>query len=215
MGIWKKISDLARANLNQLLTELEDPKKLADQTVLDLEESKKKAKALLVKAMASTKMAQLQQENLQNQMSALKELALGLLQQGNESKAKEILVKKQEIEQEVKRHEQELTQEQHNIETLNRGLAALTQKISAFKSSSSIKASTHYIENEDAFNTFSRMEEKIENSEAELWALNELLKESDQKETSSIIPEASFDKHSDPAAIEKELLAMKKKLNDS
>lgn len=51
------------------------------------------------------------------------------------------------------------------------------------------------------------MEEKIEMREQEVQALQELLNESDDK-----IEKGSFDKHSDPKALENELDKMKKKL---
>lgn len=216
MGIWKKISDLARANLNELLHQLEDPKKLTEQAVLDMEENRKKAHQLLIKAMASVKMAKLKHENLQQQITELLEQATNYLRQGYEDKAKEILSEKQQIEQEELRFRQELIKEQDYIAGLHRGIKALEHKISEFKSSASIKASTEHIEKEDAFQTFARMEEKIENSEHELAALQELIKEGQSKEEApSSIPEASFDQHSDPNAIERELSALKKKLNDS
>lgn len=216
MSIWKKISDLARTNLNELLHQLEDPKKLAEQAILDMEQKRQLAHQLLIKAMASVKMATLKHNNLQHQITELLEQATNYLRQGREDKAKEILSEKYQIEQEELRFRQELIKEQDYIAALHRGIKTLEHKISEFKSSASIKASTEYLEKEDAFQTFARMEEKIDNSEHELAALQELIKEGQAKEEAPThIPQAPFDQHSDPHALEAELVALKKKLNDS
>lgn len=212
MGIFKKITDVLRSNLNELINHMEDPKKMSDLAILELGEQKNKAKSMLIKAMAQTKLLKAHVENLRKEASALSDEALSFLRQGQESKAEEILREKQGILQEAQTYENELNKELIAIETFNRGLSALDSRISQEKSAGSIKASAHYLEKEDAFDTFSRMEEKIEHQEAELLALQELMALTEAKENQPTRPNSHFDRHSNPDDILDELNALKKKL---
>lgn len=215
MGIFKKIGDLARSNINAFLDKVEDKKKLLDLAIFELNESKKHAKSLLIKTSAAIKTAEHRVKNLESEIDGLKEKAENFLRAGDEEKTKEILGKKQALMNELAAHKQELLKEQKTVDTINHGLAAIDEKISALKSKAANAASQHTIASDDSFDTFRRMEEKIVSEEYEVDALNELLKESEKKEVADEVkPSTTFDKHSDPKALEKELSDMKKKLND-
>lgn len=71
MGLFKKLADVARANLNNLLGEMEDPKKLAEQAIIDLRESKKKAQSLLVTVAGALKLAEEKLKTLPEQAARL------------------------------------------------------------------------------------------------------------------------------------------------
>lgn len=216
MGFFKKFADMARANINSLIDQLEDPKKMSDQAVLDLHESKKKALKLLVATTAALKMAESTKQRLEKEIKFYEQEAENFLKQQDEERAKDALMKKQMAQQELAICNDQLVHEQKTVETINRGLLAMDEKIQALKISAGVQASKHELEKDDAFTTFARMEEKIESKEFEVEALNELLASEQKKDASEEPPaKASFDKHSDPAALERELAAMKKRLNDS
>jgi|HubBroStandDraft_6_1064221.scaffolds.fasta_scaffold225564_1 phage shock protein A len=207
MGFFKKLSDIARSNINNLLDNLEDPKKMAEQAVLDLEESKNKAKNLLIKAQGRIKLLEQKMQGLRELASSLVKDAEDMLKKADEEEARKILVQKQAITDEKNFYENELKLERQTVNTINNGLRAIDNKISELKlSNKNIAQNT--INNNDAFANFSRMEEKIETNEFEILALKEL--EQDQKKDAIEI--ASYDKHSDPKSLEEELLAIKKKI---
>lgn len=215
MGIFKKFADLARANLNALLDQAEDPQKMADLAIIELEASKKKAQRLLVSAMASVKLAERHRLQLRSKVELLKEKAERFLCEGDEATAKEALFEKQTLNQEQQHYDEQIEHERRAIETINRGLSAIDQKIASIKGSAGKASSGFYAsDKEDAFETFSRMEEKIDRAESEVEALNELLASEDKKDVAVQTPATSFDQNSDPDALERELAALKKKLND-
>jgi phage shock protein A len=213
MGLFKKISDLARANLNDLLQKVEDPKELHQQYLLDMNEQKKRAYDLLIKTMAAIKLAELRLMNQKQYISDILDEAKNLLQNAQEEKAKEVLSKKQILEAELNQFQHEIEREKTYIDDLKKGIEALEEKISQQISASTINRGQTYLEDKKSFDTFERMEEKISHTEEEIKALAELINEGLTKEDKlTIIPGAPFDKHSDPIALEKELLELKKNL---
>lgn len=213
MSIFKRMADFARTNLNALLDQLEDKKKLAEQAIMDLEASKKKAKQLLISAQALMKSTKQRIERLQKQVMTAEEQATIFVKENNDDMAKQSLIKKQDLQQQIRQLEEQVSKEEIAIAGLYEGLSTIDEKISEIKSSSATSQSLHYLNKDDAFFTFDRMEEKIDQKEHELEAFKELLKESEKKDAEAKLS-ASFDQYSDPAALEKELAAIKKKLND-
>lgn len=213
MGLFKKIKDLARANLNDILDKMEDPKKLAKQYMLDMQEQKNKAQELLINTMAAIKVAELRLKNYQQAINDILDEVNIYLQNNQEEKAKEALAKKQLLSEELNQFAEAINQEKHYADNLKKGITNLELKISQQNQENNLNASKAYLTNETSFDTFARMEEKISHSEAEINALNDLIHQGLHKEDKlTIIPHAPFDYHSDPSAIEKELLALKNKL---
>lgn len=186
MGLIKKFSDLLRSNLNTWLDQAENPQKLAELAITEAEETKKKAQGLLIKAQSAFNIGDSELKYLRNQLV-------------NSSK-------EQEIQTEIARVEQEQTIHQQTINIIKRGLKALDHQISQLKSKAATSA--EHVHDSSAFDTFSRMEEKIESSEAEIEALKELF-ELAQKD----IPSLGKQPDSLKTSLEEELEALKKKLN--
>ncbi len=213
MGLFKKLADVARANLNNLLGEMEDPKKLAEQAIIDLRESKKKAQSLLVTVAGALKLAEEKLKTLPEQAARLALKAENFLRNNDEISAKEMLREKQDIDHQIKMTEQEIDENRRAKESLRRGIEAIDDKISNLQSSSSVEAGQREIMKEDAFATFARMEEKIESKEFDVAALNELM-EGVEKKADSSLAAAKFDEYSDPQELEKELEAIKRKIKE-
>lgn len=213
MGLFKKIKDLARANLNDILDKMEDPKKLAKQYMLDIEAQKNRAQELLIHTMAAIKVAELRLKNHQQSINDILDKVNIYLANNQETKAKEALAQKQLLTEEINQFAEAISKEKHYADNLKKGIENLERKINQQNQEYNIKASKAYLDNETSFDTFARMEEKISQSEEEINALNELINQGLNKtDNLTIIPHAPFDYHSDPNAIEKELLALKNKL---
>lgn|GEM_PF-1951964 len=213
MGIFKKLADLARFNINAFLDQIEDKQKLANQAVLDLKASKKKAETLLISAMAALKLAESKQSTLRTKVTELLERAEHALKENQEEEAKTVLTKKQNIVDLLEVLSSQIDKERSTIVTLNEGLRALDKKINLYKTQAAVALGHEEIAKEDAFLTFARMEEKIEMAENEVEAMNELLAMTEQRPTPSEHEVKQFDKHSDPEALAKEIAAIKRKLN--
>lgn len=185
MGLIKKFSDLLRSNLNTWLDQAENPQKIADLAILEAEETKKKAHNLLIKAQAALNMGAAKLKSLQNQI---------ITNSPNE-----------ELEQEIANLEQEQTLNIQTINIIKRGLKALDHQTSILKSKAA--SSAQHLSDSSAFDTFARMEDKIEASEAEIHALKELFEmaEKDSPTLNKNSPQAQ-------SSLEDELEALKKKI---
>ena len=69
MGIFSRMSDIFKANINDLIDRSEDPQKLMDQMVREMTEQLQEAKIQVAKAIADEKRLhqQLKQNELQSQ----------------------------------------------------------------------------------------------------------------------------------------------------
>lgn len=210
MGIFKRFSDLARSQVTAFLNQVEDKKKLRAQEILDLEENKKKAHKLLVSAKASATLSENEYVGLQKEKEELAQDIEKAVALKDEEKVTHLELKKQSLELKLAELLRELEQEKQAVLTIRNGLIALDKKISDLKSSYALMSGKEAVEDQDAFSTFDRMEEKIEQDEYEIKALKEILAE----DTPPSSNQKSFDNYSDPDLLEKELSALKKKLKE-
>lgn len=210
MGILKKFNDLVRANLTDWLDKAEDPKKLHAQKILDLESSKKSAERLLLSALASLKQAQKRQDLLTQELAALKDGT----ETSHVNKINSLELKHQEISTII-------TEEQRAINIIKTGLKSLGEKIQFLKNApvsaqnpplqqDPLSPTKDYVHDAQAFDTFERMEEKIESNEAEIEALNELLAYLKPNEAHASKKTGS----ATTPSLEDELLELKKKLKN-
>ena len=70
MGIFSRMSDIFKANINDLIDKSEDPAKLMDQMVREMQENLREAKIQVAKAIADEKKLhhQLKQNEVQSQI---------------------------------------------------------------------------------------------------------------------------------------------------
>lgn len=100
MGILDRFSDIAKANVNDLLDQCEDPSKMIDQYLSDLTEDLIEVKQGTAGVMAEeTRTKRLVDEN-DGQIARFAGLARKALEAGNEDDARVFLTKKQELEAE-------------------------------------------------------------------------------------------------------------------
>jgi phage shock protein A len=164
MGLFKKISDLLRANINTLLDQSENPQKLAELAIFEAEENKKKAAKLTRQTRASLNLCDAR-------LKALK------LEHEENSHNQKLTHEISELEKEKATHEQTLF-------ILENGEKALKQHLNLLKSRATHSAD--YSQDTNAFDTFERIEQKIENSEAQVEAFKELLDHNAKNHSSSL-----------------------------
>jgi phage shock protein A len=196
VSIFKRISDLVRSNVNDALDKAEDPRKVLEQTIIDMEGDHKKAKQKLLESMTLTKQTEKQAENLRKTAVDWEQRAMAALKAGNEELARTALGEKQKTEELAAEAENGVQAQRQSTEELKAQIKNLEEKIGEAKrkkdeliarlNAADMQKKQAAVQNgvanggnavgdNTAFDTFNRMVEKIENTEAEAEARHELL----------------------------------------
>ena len=196
MSIFKRFSDLVRSNVNSALDQAEDPRKVLEQTIIDMEGEHKKAKQKLLESMTLLKTTEKQAETLKKSAADWEQKAIAALKANSEELARQALGEKQKAEDVAARTAGEVEAQKASTEQLKAQIKQFEEKIGEAKRrkdemiarlnaadmqkkqaaiASGTAPSTSALSSSSAFDTFNRMVEKIENSEAEAEARTELM----------------------------------------
>lgn len=161
MGLFDRFKTVVKSNINYFLDQVEDPAKLVDQAILDMQAQKREAQVLLNQALTGLKIAQKrgevspeQKKSQESNLSDLEKAIAHLSAKIEKAKKKAVELKRKLV----------LTQAKKTSE----GISAIEQK--------------DHVNNTESFEIFDRMEEKIEESEALNEATAELDATFNQKE---------------------------------
>lgn len=94
MGILSRFKDIMASNVNAVLDRFEDPSKMVDQLLRDLNDDLGKVKAETAGIMAEEKRAERELEECKQEVAKLQEYAEKAVMQGNDADAKTFLTKK-------------------------------------------------------------------------------------------------------------------------
>lgn len=97
MGILSRFKDIMAANVNALLDKAEDPQKMIDQYLRDLESDLGKVKAETASMMAEEKAAKRQLDECSEEIEKMTDYAKKAVAAGNDNEAKQFLQKKSEL----------------------------------------------------------------------------------------------------------------------
>ena len=97
MGILQRFGDIMSANINTLLDKCEDPAKMVDQCLRDLEKDLGKVKAETASVMAEETRAKRELDEINAEMKKYEDYAKKALLAGNEEDAKKFLEKKNSL----------------------------------------------------------------------------------------------------------------------
>ncbi len=101
MAIFSRLTDLLKANVNDLLDRAEDPEKMVKQLIIDMEEQVDEATRALGQAMASEKAAEKQLLAAEASVAEWQEKAKLALKGGNEELARRALESKVSMEKQA------------------------------------------------------------------------------------------------------------------
>ena len=191
MGVFKRISDIISANLNELTEQFEEPEKMLKQAVREMEESIAEVTGQTAKAMANEKTLARELERNRAQSGQWRERAEKAVEAGDDDLARKALARKNENEKVVEALEDQLESAQGATTTLKRQLGAMKAKLAEGKrnlaSLSARKRAADFRKKMDAeaagltaevddsaFAKFDRMKSKVEQAEAEAEAIAEL-----------------------------------------
>lgn len=176
MGILSRFVAVVRSNLNALLNRAEDPTKMLDQTLIDMDAAYRKAKDQVAHSVANEKRLEKSLQDQQNDAAKWAERALMAVEKGDDGLAREALQRKQEHGRTAAQFEHELSAHATIVDQLKEGLRDLETKIAEIRrkkdllvskqrraeAQSQIYKTIEGINSAGAMDTINRMEDKIE-----------------------------------------------------
>jgi phage shock protein A len=224
MGIFDRLSQLLRSNINDLISRAEDPEKMLNQILVDMRGQLAKAKQQVAAAIADEKRLRDQADAEYKQAAEWENRAVLAVQQGRDDLAKQALVRQSEHLS----HGQQLegTWESHRLETekLKASLRDLNDKIEEAKRKKNllvarqrraqaqqrIHETMSSMSEKSAFEAFARMEERIETNERQLKASVEI----EEEFTGDRLQQdfKALEKGASGAAVDARLLELKQKM---
>src|SRR5258705_3210857 len=191
MGIFDRLSQLLRSNINDLISRSEDPEKMLTQILVDMRGQLVKAKQQVASAIADEKRLRDQADAEFKQAQDWERRAMLAIQEGRDDLAKQALVR--QTEHTGHGEQLQATWEQHRFETekLKNQLRDLNDKIEEAKRKKNlliarqrraqaqqrIAETMSSLSEKSAFEAFARMEERIENNERMIKGSSELEEE--------------------------------------
>ena len=195
MGIFDRISSIFKANVNHLVSKAEDPEKMLNQLVSEMNEQLAKTKQQVTSAIADEKRLEKQYRNEETEAQEWERKATLALQRENETLAKEALARRNEHQNLANEYKIQWEKQKQAVDELKESLRALERKIEEAgrkknlliarqkraKAQQQIHETMAGIKDGSAFESFDRMEEKVAETEARADAAVEIAQTEDVK----------------------------------
>src|SRR3954447_23589030 len=221
MGIFSRLAQLIKSNLNDLISKSEDPEKMLNQVVLDMNNQLVEAKKQVAASIADEKRLAKQFEQEMAHAAEWERRAMMALRAGNEELAKEALSRKKEHDQLAETYKDQWQKQKTAVDQLKKALRMLNDKIEEAKrkknvlvarkkraeAQKAIQETMHGLKDQSAFETFDRMAGKIDQLEAEAEAQTEL-----SEEYSGDVLASQFANLEKTAGADDDLMALKRKM---
>jgi phage shock protein A len=200
MGLIDRILRVIRANLNAIVGQAEDPEKILEQTVAEMQEDLVQLRQAVAQTIATQKRTERQAHQAQSTADEWYRRAQLALKQGNDALAREALTKRKSYQETATAMTAQLDQQNTVVVRLKKDMQALESKIAEAKTKKdmyiararSASASARLNETLGGINTksslsaFERMEEKVLQLEAQSQAIAELGTDDLQKKFSAL-----------------------------
>ncbi|EKQ68966.1 phage shock protein A (IM30), suppresses sigma54-dependent transcription [Leptolyngbyaceae cyanobacterium JSC-12] len=214
MGFFDRIWRVIRANLNSLISNAEDPEKILEQVVLDMQEDLIQLRQAVAQAIATQKRTERQYSQALSTADEWYRRAQLAIQKGDDTLAREALTRRKSYQETATAMKTQLDQQLTVVAQLKQNMMKLENKISEAKTKKdlyiararSAKATQQINEmlgnvgTGSAMQAFERMEEKVVQMEAQAEAVAELGMDDLEKR---------FEQLGQADDIEAELVAMK------
>lgn len=225
MGILTRFKDIMSSNINALLDKCEDPEKMIDQYMRNLESDLGKVKAETASVMAEETRAKRELDECTEQINKMQSYAEKALQAGNEADARSFLEKKQQLVKTQTSLQQAYNVAAENaakmrqmhdklvkdIEALESRRAAIKATVKAAKAQERInKVGSSVVGANNSMEAFSRMEAKANKMLDEANAMAELNKSSESADIDNLA--AKYDAQPVDTAVDDELAALKARM---
>lgn len=197
MGFFDRIKRVLSANLNQMVSKAEDPEKILNQVIVEMNTQMVESKRSVAGAIADEKKLERQVQELLAQAKEWERKAILAVRAAEkeperaehfEGLAKKALLEKKNCEGDAEKYREQWTAQHEAVERLKDALRGLQQKIDEAQRKKNLliarnrRAEAHKriqsqlsgMQNSSAFEAFERMENKVDQIEAEVDALKEL-----------------------------------------
>jgi len=188
MGIFSRLGSLIKSNINDLISKAEDPEKMLNQVLIDMQSSLVEAKKQVAVAIADEKRLQKQLETEQDKGKEWERKAMLAVRANDDNLAREALSRKQEHDNIGSQYQQQWMAQKAAVDKLKDALRLLNNKIEEAKrkknilvarkkraeAQKTIASTMSGLTDTSAFDTFDRMSAKIDQLEAEAEAGSEL-----------------------------------------
>ncbi len=188
MGLLDRLSRLIRANLNAFVSDAEDPIKILDQSVSDMQEDLVRLRQAVAMAIASQKRLENQANQAKEQIKNWFTRAELALKKGEDDLAREALTRKKTFQETYESLSTQSLTQNSQVEKLKKSLILLERKIAeartkkdmlkaraqAAKAQQQIQNAVGDLGSKSAMAAFERMEDKVEALEASGQAALEL-----------------------------------------
>jgi phage shock protein A len=188
MGIFKRFKDLVKSNINEAISKAENPEKMLNQMVIDMNEQLIESKKSVASAIADEKRLERQMNENKVKAQEWEQKAMLALKAGKEDLAKEALLRKQEYDNYDSQYTTQWQAQHESVEKLKGTLMRLQNKIEEAQrkkniliarqkraeAQKKIQETMGGMSDSSAFEAFDRMAAKVDQIEAEADAMQEL-----------------------------------------
>ena len=211
MGIFDRFRRVVKSNLNDMISKAENPEKMLNQLIIDMNEQLIESKKSVASAIADEKKLERQMNQQATQVEEWEKKARLALKAGKEDLAKEALLRKQEFTGLAEQYKTQWAAQHEAVEKLKLSLRSLQQKIEEAQRKKNlliarakrvdaqkrIHSTLGNMANNSAFEAFDKMAAKVDRIEAEAEAMVEL---EDMTQTADIEQEFAALESSDAQA---------------
>jgi phage shock protein A len=219
MGILNRFSDVVKSNINALIDKAENPEKMANQIILDLEKIQKEVTEGVAASIAEEKRLKSEVEKNRTEAERWETRAMESLKRGEEDMARDALAQKQKFERDYETFRNQHEKQVADVNVLKENLRQLSDKIEEARRrrdnlvarSTSAQVQTNVAKATgtasalDAMGKLDKMERKVDQQAAMAEAYQEL--------NVSENMESKFQKIEQEKSLDDELAALKEKMN--
>jgi phage shock protein A len=191
MGIFERFATMLRSNINDLISRAEDPEKMLTTLITDMRSQLDKARQQVAQAIADEKKLEADAIAMKKQAEDWERRAMLAVQEGRDDLAKQALMRYNEALQGAQSLHETWVKSKQETESLKASLRQLNDKIEEAKRKKNIliararraeaqqriQDTLSGMGDKSAFESFERMQEKIESNERKALAAAELQQE--------------------------------------
>jgi phage shock protein A len=188
MGLFSRFKRAVKSNINDMISKAENPEKMLNQLILEMNEQLIESKKTVAAAIADEKKMERQMAMNREQAAEWERKAMLAVKAGHDDMAKEALLRKQEYDNTARQYQTQWQAQHESVEQLKSALRQLQQKIEEAQRKKNLlvarakraeaqkrmQQTMSSMADTSAFEVFDRMSEKVEQIEAEVDAMREI-----------------------------------------
>jgi phage shock protein A len=223
MGFFSRLKSLFLSNVNHAIDKAEDPEKMLNQLIIEMNQQLIESKKAVALAIADEKKLERETQNQLAQSEEWERKAVMAVEAGKDDLAKEALLRKQEFDNHYREYHKQWAAQKESVDRLKEALRDLQNKIEEAQRKKNLLIArakraeaqqkiqstiTSMSGNRTAFEAFDRMSDKIDQLEAH----NEAVKELDFVSDSANLEKRFAELENSDSSADKMLLELKAKM---